>query len=141
MPMKALSIEETINIRFNEVDVLGIVWHGHYIKYFEDGREAFGRKYGLGYMDFYDKGYLVPIVHVDCDYRKPVVYGDKLTVRTTYEFTDAAKLVFNYELYKEGSTELVASGRSVQVFLDKRDQALQLTNPPFFEEWKRKHIQ
>jgi acyl-CoA thioester hydrolase len=136
--MKALFHETSVNIRFNEVDVLGIVWHGHYVKYFEDGREAFGKRYGLGYMDCYDNGYLVPIVHLDCDYRKPIVYGDRLRIRTTYEPTEAAKLVFSYEIYKEGSTELVASGRSVQVFLDKRDQSLQLTNPPFFEEWKMK---
>jgi len=31
-----------IQVRFNEADPLGIVWHGHYIRYFEDGREAFG---------------------------------------------------------------------------------------------------
>ena len=25
-------------IRFSEIDPLGIVWHGHYVKYMEDGR-------------------------------------------------------------------------------------------------------
>ena len=38
-------------VRFNEADPLGIVWHGHYIRYFEDGREDFGKKYGLAYLD------------------------------------------------------------------------------------------
>lgn len=40
-----------IPVRFSEIDSLGILWHGHYIKYFEDGREAFGAEYNLGYMD------------------------------------------------------------------------------------------
>jgi hypothetical protein len=41
--MKKSLIEKTaIPVRFNEADPLGIVWHGHYIRYFEDGREAFG---------------------------------------------------------------------------------------------------
>ena len=48
--MPKLSEVIPINIRFHEVDSLRIVWHGHYLKYFEDGREAFGRKYGIGYM-------------------------------------------------------------------------------------------
>ena len=48
--MPILSEKVAINIRFSEVDSLLIVWHGHYLKYFEDAREAFGRKYGLGYL-------------------------------------------------------------------------------------------
>ena len=36
--------------------------------------------------------------------------------------------------------ELVATGKSVQVFLDKEHSILQLLNPPFFEEWKRKNL-
>ena len=27
-------------IKFSEVDSLRVVWHGHYVRYFEDGREA-----------------------------------------------------------------------------------------------------
>ena len=26
-----------------------VVWHGEYVRYMEDGREAFGRQYGIGY--------------------------------------------------------------------------------------------
>jgi len=39
-----LSIKTETIIRFSEVDSMGVVWHGNYIKYFEDGREAFGNK-------------------------------------------------------------------------------------------------
>ena len=47
MDEKQLIAETEIGIRFNEVDALGIVWHGNYVKYFEDGREAFGEKFDL----------------------------------------------------------------------------------------------
>ncbi|SVE46445.1 uncharacterized protein METZ01_LOCUS499299, partial [marine metagenome] len=58
--MKTKNIEENrtkfttstdLRIRFNEIDALGIVWHGHYIKYFEDGREAFGKEHNISYLD------------------------------------------------------------------------------------------
>ncbi len=39
---KLVSTTEVL-VRFNEADPLGIVWHGHYIRYFEDGREDFGK--------------------------------------------------------------------------------------------------
>ena len=56
-------------VRFEEVDSLGIVWHGRYASYFEDARVAFGEKYGIGYMDFYANGVVAPIklTHTACN--------------------------------------------------------------------------
>ncbi|HNP49584.1 MAG TPA: acyl-CoA thioesterase [Bacteroidia bacterium] len=125
-----------IHVRFNEADPLGIVWHGHYIRYFEDGREAFGQKYGLGYLDMYKKGYVVPVVSVECDYKRSLRYGDKMIIETTYIPCEAAKIQFRYTLYNASTMEIVATGSTTQVFLDKDNSSLQLVNPAFFEEWK-----
>lgn len=125
-------------VRFNEADPLGIVWHGHYVRYFEDGREAFGNKYGIGYLDFYRRNIVIPIVHIDCSYKRSLRYGDRVIVETIFLPTEAAKLHFEYKLYNLDRNELVATGSSIQVFLDKETSALQLTNPSFFEEWKKK---
>ena len=48
-----LTDQTEVVVKFNEADPLGIVWHGHYIRYFEDGRESFGKRYGIAYLDFY----------------------------------------------------------------------------------------
>ena len=128
-----------ILVRFNEADPLGIVWHGHYIRYFEDGREAFGNMHGLGYLEVYKLGFVIPVVSVQCDFKRSLRYGDKVIVETKYIPTEAAKLKFAYRLFNAASGELVATGSSVQVFLDKENSLLQLANPPFFEDWKKKH--
>ena len=133
-----LSERIKVNVRFNEADPLGMVWHGHYIRYFEDGREAFGSKYGIGYLDFYNHGYIVPVVHIECNYKRSLRYGEEVIVEIQYEPSEAAKLKFSYNLYNAETTQLVASGSSVQVFLDRDSHILQLTNPPFFEAWKKK---
>lgn len=125
-------------VRFNEADPLGIVWHGHYIRYFEDGREAFGNKYGIGYLDFYRKNIIIPVVNIDCSYKRSLKYGEKVAVETIFIPCEAAKLKFEYRLYNAATGDLVATGSSVQVFLDKETSVLQLTNPVFFEEWKNK---
>jgi len=136
--MSKFLIEKTeIKVRFNKADPLGIVWHGHYIRYFEDGREAFGNKYGIGYLDFYNKGYIVPVVSIECDYKRSLRYGERVIVETKYIPCEAAKLRFEYKLYNAANDQLVATGYSVQVFLDKEHSLLQLTNPPFFDEWKK----
>ncbi|HEY8955886.1 acyl-CoA thioesterase [Chitinophaga sp.] len=128
-----------ILIRFNEADPLGIVWHGHYVRYFEDGREAFGEKYGLRYLDIFDEGFTVPVVNVQCDYKRSLRYGDRVVVETRYIDDLAAKIKFEYILTNPATGEIVAKGSSVQVFLDKETSSLQLIAPPFFTEWKRKH--
>lgn len=138
---KELSSKTEIQVRFNEADPLGIVWHGHYIRYFEDGREAFGNMHDLGYLEVYKLGFVIPVVSVQCDFKRSLRYGDKVIVETRFIPTDAAKLKFTYRLFKAASGELVATGSSVQVFLSKEDSVLQLSNPPFFEDWKIKHDQ
>ena len=134
---KGLSDRTEVLVRFNEADPLGIVWHGHYVRYFEDGREAFGNKYGIGYLDFYKKAFVVPIVSIQCDFKKSLRYGDKVIVETNFIPCDAAKIKFSYRLFNAKTNELVATGSSVQVFLDAKNSMLQLINPPFFEDWKK----
>jgi acyl-CoA thioester hydrolase len=127
-------------VRFNEADPLGVVWHGHYLRYFEDGREAFGKEYGISYLDFYRNGLAVPVVSVQCDYKKPLRYGNSVIVEAKYIPTAAAKLKFEYTMYESESRALVATGSSVQVFVDAKAFTLQLTVPEFFEDWKKKWI-
>ena len=64
-----------------------------------------------------------------------------MIVETKYIPTEAAKMKFAYRLFNAATGDLVATGSSVQVFLSKDDSVLQLANPPFFEDWKKKHGQ
>jgi acyl-CoA thioester hydrolase len=127
-----------IEVKFSDVDMLGVVWHGNYIRYFEDGREAFGKQYGLGYMDVYNAGFIVPIVNVNCDYKRFLRYEDRVVIETTYTPTESAKINFNYRLLNAQTGELVVKGSSMQVFVHRDNFELQLTNPDFFLEWKQK---
>lgn len=136
--MPNLTEKITINIRFSEVDSLLIVWHGHYLKYFEDAREAFGRKYGLGYLDMYEHGYVTPIVHIHCDYKAPLSYGDTAIAEVTFLNSKAARIEMEYKITNAETGILLATGVSTQVFLDRKTTELQLIIPEFFMEWKKK---
>jgi len=136
--MDKLKASKEIEIRFNEVDSMNIVWHGSYALYFEDAREAFGKKYGLSYLDIFGNGYYAPLVDLQFSYKKPMVYGQKARIDIGFRNTEAAKIIFDYEIYDMEDGSLIATGHSIQVFLDKQYQ-LVWTNPPFFEEWKLKN--
>ncbi len=127
----------TVNVRFNEIDSLRIVWHGHFIKYFEDGREAFGKQFGFGYYDLYKQNLVTPIVDIHCQYKKHLAYGDEIIVETEFIDTSAAKIIFEYKIFKKNDHSLVATGKSIQVFLST-DGELILINPDFFLDWKMK---
>lgn len=127
-------------MRFSEVDSLGIAWHGHYVRYFEDGREAFGAAHGLGYLDVYRAGLVTPIVKLSCDYKRPLAYGDSVLIETTFVDSPAARIHFSYKLYHAGRHELVAEGETTQVFLEQDSRLLLLNPPPFFEDWKQRTL-
>jgi acyl-CoA thioester hydrolase len=133
-----LSEEVEVSVKFSEVDALGIVWHGHYIRYFEDGREAFGKKYGIGYMDVFEKGFTTPLIHIDCKYKRSLKYGDKAIVHTKYCPLNVPKIRFEYTMLHPETKEIICTGTSEQVFLDTEKGLLQLTDPLFYEEWKQK---
>jgi acyl-CoA thioester hydrolase len=128
-----------VTVRFSEVDALGIVWHGHYIKFFEDGREAFGKQYGLGYLDVYQHQFATPLININVDFKKMVKYGDEVKIVTTFIDSPASKIIFNYEIYRLSDNELVATGTSIQIFMNLQFE-LHITIPPFFEEWKKQHL-
>lgn len=131
-----LSFETNIRVRFNETDPLGIVWHGHYITYFEDGREAFGKAYNISYLDVQKQGYVTPIVKSSCEHKLPLKYGDIAKIKTVFVPSLAAKMVFQYIIYNPAG-EVVCTGKTVQVFVDMNGD-LSLTFPTFFKEWKSK---
>ncbi|NVO18780.1 MAG: acyl-CoA thioesterase [Bacteroidetes bacterium] len=136
--MVQLSDKIKIRVRFSEVDSLTIVWHGHYLKYFEDAREALLSKYGLAYLEMYDQGYVAPIISAHCEYKLPLTYGDTAVIEAIFLNTEAAKIIIDYTITHGTSGKVVATGRTVQVFLDRVNRQLQLANPDFYTDWKGK---
>ena len=133
-----LSVTKSFDIRFSEVDSMGVVWHGNYVKYFEDAREAFGAKYDLEYLMMYDKGFFEPIVELTLKYKQPMIYGMKPEVYLVYRPCEAAKIIFDYEIRDAATKEVFVIGHSVQVFMDKNTHQLVLTSPEFYTEWKQR---
>ena len=132
-----LKASKELEVRFSEVDSMGVVWHGAYAVYFEDAREAFGAKYGLGYMTFFDNHCTAPLVELNMQYKKLIKYGMRPRVDIIYRPTEAAKIVFDYEIRDMADESLIATAHSVQVFLDM-DYQLMWENPEFYQQWKKR---
>lgn len=136
--MKVLKAEITVPIRFSETDAMGVVWHGNYLKFFEDGREEFGRQYGIDYLDVHNSGYFIPIVKSEISHKASIFYGEKARIVAILEQHDAAKINFRYEVYNETTGKLAATGFTMQVFMNASDRTLELLKPEFYLEWEEK---
>ena len=132
-----LKASKLLDIRFSEVDSMNVVWHGSYMLYFEDARELFGEKYGLTYMGYFDHGYFAPLVEMNFQWKKPIRYGMHPRIDIIYRPKKAAKVIFDYEIHDTTDDSLIATGHSVQVFMDTNYQ-LVLYSPEFYEEWQKK---
>jgi acyl-CoA thioester hydrolase len=135
--MKGLINRVNSKIRFSEVDSMKVVWHGNYLKFLEDGREAFGNQYHLGYYDVYEHGFMTPVVKLDLNYKNTLSYLDEIAIETEFINTAAAKILFNYKIFRVSDNKVVLTANSTQAFIDL-DGVLQLTNPDFYVKWKKR---
>jgi acyl-CoA thioester hydrolase len=136
-PNLILTVEKPFAIRFNEVDMMGVVWHGAYPVYLEDAREAFGEKYGLSYHRYIAERIAAPVVDLHINYRRPLRYGMNPVVRITYRPSEAAKIVFDYEIIDSATGDVCLTARTVQVFTDFEGN-LFWESPEFYTQWKTK---
>lgn len=137
-----LSVRTNRIVRFEEIDPLGIVWHGRYVSYLEDGRAAFGKKYGLTYLDMYHNGFLAPIVQMHIDYHDTLTFPEEFTIKATLHWTEAVRLNFSYQI-KNNEDKVVATAYTVQLFTDLSKKVL-LFRPDYVEafvkRWKENSL-
>ncbi len=123
-------------VRFEEVDPLRIVWHGRYPGYLEDGRAAFGERYGLGYDDMYRERFMAPIVQMHIEYHQPLEFPEEFTITARLHWTNAVKMNFSYQLTKDDGS-VAATAYTVQILTDFERNFL-LVRPPYVEAFCQK---
>jgi acyl-CoA thioester hydrolase len=132
-----LSFSVSRRVRFEEVDALGIVWHGRYPSYFEDVREALGDNYGIGYLDFFRERVAAPLRQLHFDYLKPLSLRENFTIKAQLHWSEAARLNLTYEILNEQG-ELTTSGYSIQMMVDHQEQNVLMVPPPFFQTFLKR---
>lgn len=123
-------------VRFEEVDALGMVWHGRYPSYLEDGRICFGDTYGLTYHCFRKNRTAGPIVKMHLDYKIPLRFDETVSIETGLHWSEALRLNFSY-IIRNSKREIAASGYTVQL-LTKIDGTVLLVVPEWLQEFRRK---
>lgn len=134
--VKVLKASLDLAVRFSETDAMGVVWHGNYLKFFEDAREKLTEEFGMSHLDVFKKGFFTPIVKTELTYKASIFYGERLRVNVVLEQHDAAKIVFKYEVINLSTEQIATTGMTMQVFMNAKDRTLELAKPAFYEEWE-----
>ena len=116
--------ETPIQVRFYEVDAYGVVWHGHYIGWFEVGRNELTEKFQMGPQQLKERSLLAPVVELTCQFKLPATFGDLLVIQTTMEKTEVAKLIFHYRVLKRENGKVLATGSTTHVLTDLKGSLL-----------------
>lgn len=130
-----ISATVTVKVRFSELDPLGVVWHGNYVKYLEDAREEFGRKWGLEYMTIFSAGYYAPVFDMKMRFMQPARVDDVLEVECSYRPAVGAKLCFDYTVRRKCDSAVILTASSIQLFTSVSGE-FEPSEPEFFSRWK-----
>jgi acyl-CoA thioester hydrolase len=125
----AISASIDLVVPFHDVDLAGVVWHGHYMKYLENARWALMERIGFDLDAMMGSGYLWPIVSVEVKYVRAVRYGDRLRVRASLVEWET-RLGVNYLLVDGKDDARVGRAQTIQVAVARDTHTLQWVSPP-----------
>lgn len=119
--LRETSVE--IEVPFHDVDGLGIVWHGHYYKYFEIARTRLLRERRLSGEQLIDTGYLLVVVETKCRYPAPLRFGQRFRVGAAFGDVDY-RLKVDYQIWNITEDRRAAYGHTVLATLDSEGKLL-----------------
>ena len=106
------SSNTTLRVRYAETDQMGVVYYANYLVWFEVARTDLLRQLGWSYREMEESGVVLPVIEVECRYRRPARYDDEMEIRTEGRVTSPVRMEFQYEVRVKGDADVIASGRT-----------------------------
>lgn len=107
----------TRTVPLADTDMAGIVHFSRILCYAEEAEHDALRAIGVDVIST-EGGF--PKVHVSCDYRKPLRYGDAISVTLQLQKPRKKVLTWSFQIYR--GDELVAEGTLITVFVNSEGQ-------------------
>jgi len=114
--------EHSLTVPFQDIDAAGVVFYAHLFRYAHEAYEHFMQQIGCSLQELLAEGsYLLPLVHAEADYRRPLRHGDKLHLELRLEKLGQTSFTLGYRVLGEDRTEH-ARLETVHVALDRTTQ-------------------
>ncbi|MHB8405861.1 MAG: acyl-CoA thioesterase [Gammaproteobacteria bacterium] len=131
--------EVEMEVPFQDVDAMQVVWHGNYFRYFEAARSKLLRMIDYDYAEMRASNYMWPIIETRVRFVKAVRYRQLITVGAALmEWENRLKI--DYLIRDLHSGARLTTGTTVQCAVDVRNNELQLVSPPILLERLKAHL-
>ena len=114
-----ISQSTSFRIRYGETDQMGVVYHGNYAQFFEMGRIDWLRSFGISYKKMEESNVMLPVVSLQCNFKKSAEFDDEITVKTALKKIPTVKIEFDYEIFNQ-KNELLTTGYTMLAFINKK---------------------
>lgn len=122
-----------MRVPFYDVDSMRVVYHGNYIKYFEEARCAYFESLGLGYNDMETSGFLLPVVSLNVKYIRSCTFAQELLIDVVREASDNL-IILHYTLRDEQTGQKCCKATTRHAAIDATTKALLFELPACFLE-------
>ncbi|MBB4866082.1 acyl-CoA thioester hydrolase [Pseudomonas nitritireducens] len=126
-----LQAEVEILVPFFDVDMMEVVWHGHYVKYLEVARCALLDKLDHNYAQMREAGYAWPVIDLQLRYVRGARFGQRISVRANLVEWEH-RLKINYLISDAETGERLTRASSSQVAVEIASREMQMVSPPVF---------
>lgn len=102
-----------VRVSYRDTDRMGHVYYANYLVWFEIGRTELLRRIGQTYKQWEEEhGVYLPVSSCKIDYRRSAMYDDLVTIRARASSMTRASVTFHYEIFRAGTSELLAAGET-----------------------------
>ncbi len=115
-----------IVVRYAETDQMAIAWHGHYLAWLEVARLDWWRSLGMSYKELEDRGYLLPVLKVECEFCHSAHFDDRLTIEVNLSEYTGFRIVFSYMITRARDGQKIAVGKTHHVITDRSMRPLRV---------------
>jgi len=131
MKVRAATVE--ITVPFHDIDSVGMVWHGHYAKYFEIARCALLDSFNYGYGAMRESGFMWPVIDMRVRYVQALRFEQRILVKATLREWEN-RLLVDYLITDHASAQRLTKGSTVQVAVDMKSGEMCFVSPPILFE-------
>jgi len=126
-----------IIVRYAETDQMGIVHHSVYAVWFEAARTEFGKAIGVSYSECERSGVMLPLISLECNFKKPACYGDTVTIVAFVEKMTRVRIKVAYQVLNKENGDLLATGSTTHAWTngDRRPINIKKANPKIYEAY------
>ncbi|HLR08058.1 MAG TPA: thioesterase family protein [Bacillota bacterium] len=134
-----LKVRTPIEVRYQETDQMGVVYHANYLVWFEIGRTKFIERLGFSYTEMEENNIVSPVTNVNISFKKPIRYGEKATVETWLEKYDGIRSVYGYHII-DAHGNIAVTGYTEHVIV-RKDNFRPLSLRKAFPRWHKAYLQ